>query len=150
MKIFHHITYTIPCRDYTDKPHVAGSEIQLQYGEKIVNEWKSFKVFDKVESFPYNVLLSYLEEGETNVVQVFSDSGQILHEFKGKEKVLYFLVKSFKAVFHFCISPSLAKNYDNKTIFLGSFAFGESSAAPRVDENLQLSFDLSFEAPKNS
>ena len=75
-------------RDYTDKPHVAGSKIQLEYGEKIVDEWKSYKMFDKVESFPYNVLLSYLEEGETNVVQVLSDSGDILHEFKGKEKIL--------------------------------------------------------------
>jgi hypothetical protein len=78
---------TIPCREYTDKPHVAGSKIQLEYGKKIVDEWTSYKIFDKVETFPYNILLSYLEEGETNVVQVFSESGQVLHEFKGKEKV---------------------------------------------------------------
>lgn len=76
----------IHCRQYSDKPHVAGSKIQLEYGEKMANEWKSFKTFDKVEIFPYNVLLSFLEEGETNVVRVFNDSRQIF-EFKGKEKV---------------------------------------------------------------
>lgn len=75
------------CRQYTDKPHVAGSDIQLEYGEKIAAEWKKFERFDKVETFPYNVLLSYLEEGETNVVTVFNTSGAKLHEFKGKEKV---------------------------------------------------------------
>ena len=88
------MSHTIPCRNYTDKPHVAGSKIQLEYGEKIVREWKAYDVFDKVETFPYNVLLSYMEEGETNVVQVFSDSGQQLHEFKGKEKVYCFPIRN--------------------------------------------------------
>ena len=40
-----------------------------------------------------------------------------------------------KPVFHSCISPPLAKNYDNKIIFLGSFAAGESCEAPPVAEN---------------
>lgn len=75
------------CRKYTDRPHVAGSEIQLEYGERIAEEWRKHE-FDKVETFPYNVLLSYMEEGETNVVKVFDDGGGMLHEFRGKEKVL--------------------------------------------------------------
>ena len=75
------------CRKYTDRPHVAGSEIQLEYGERIAKEWKKHE-FDKVETFRYNVLLSYMEEGETNVVKAFNDVGGILHEFRGKEKVL--------------------------------------------------------------
>ena len=40
----------------------------------------------EVKAFPYNVLLSYLEKDETNIVTAY-DSGQVLHEFKGKEKV---------------------------------------------------------------
>jgi hypothetical protein len=88
-------SFTIPCRAYTDKPHVAGSQIQLEYGEKIAKEWESYKKFDKVETFPYNVLLSYLETGQTNVVQVFNDSGHILHTFKGKETVMCFSIKIF-------------------------------------------------------
>ena len=75
------------CRNYTDRPHVAGSEIQLEYGERIAKEWMKHE-FGKVETFPYNVLLSYMEEGETNVVKVFDDGGEILHKFSGKEKVL--------------------------------------------------------------
>lgn len=84
--VLHNLTYR-SCRQYTDRPHVAGSKIQLEYGEKIAKEWRGRKIFDKVETFPYNVLLSYLEEGETNVVQAFNGSGALLHEFKGKEKV---------------------------------------------------------------
>ena len=56
---------------------------------------------------------------------------------------------SFKAVFHSCISPPLAKNYDNKIIFLGSFAAGETCAAPPVAENFQLLLDLLLMAQKN-
>ena len=40
-----------------------------------------------------------------------------------------------KAVFHSCISPPLAKNYDNKIIFLGSLAAEKSCAAPPIAEN---------------
>ena len=40
-----------------------------------------------------------------------------------------------KAVFHSCVSPPLAKNYDNKIIFLLSFAAGETCAVPPVAEN---------------
>ena len=74
-------------RKFTDRPHVAGSEIQLEYGKKIEKEWTLSKTFDKVEVFPYNVLLSYLEKGETNKVQVLNSTGNVVMEFKGKEKV---------------------------------------------------------------
>ena len=37
-------------------------------------------------AFRMRALLSYLEKGKTSVVQVFNDSGQVLHEFKGKER----------------------------------------------------------------
>ena len=51
---------------------------------------------------------------------------------------MYFAKKSppisVKAVFHSCISPPLAKNYDNKIIFSNLFAAGESCAAPSVAE----------------
>ena len=66
---------------------MAGSEIQLEYGKKIEEEWTSYKTFDKVEVFPYNVLLSYLEKGQTNKVQVLNSTGNVVKEFKGKEKV---------------------------------------------------------------
>ena len=82
--------YTILCRNFTDKPHIAGSDIQLEYGERIKTEWSSYHELMEVKTFPYNVLLSYLEKDETNIVTAFNDSGdsrETLHEFKGKEKV---------------------------------------------------------------
>ena len=37
-------------------------------------------------------------------------------------------LSSLMAVFHSCVSPPVATNYDSKIIFIGSFAAGESCA----------------------
>ena len=55
---------------------------------------------------------------------------------------------SIKATFH--SFTLLAKNYDNKINFLGSFSAGETCAAPPVAENFQRLFDLLSNAPKNN
>ena len=77
-------------RAFSDRPHLAGSEFQLEYGRKMQKEWESYsEAFDKVEAFPYNILLSYFNEGETNVVKLHNETGEVVQEFTGVDMVSY-------------------------------------------------------------
>ncbi len=65
-------------RSLTEKPHIAGSEVNHQLAVMIYDQWSKFH-FDKVELVNYSVLLSYPNMSNTNVLQLKNGSGDVLY-----------------------------------------------------------------------
>ncbi|XP_063807477.1 N-acetylated-alpha-linked acidic dipeptidase 2-like isoform X2 [Pseudophryne corroboree] len=61
-------------RDFTNKPHLAGTEQNLNLAKRIQAQWKSFGL-DKAELVHYDVLLSYPNETNPNYVSIIDEHG---------------------------------------------------------------------------
>ncbi|XP_046364739.2 N-acetylated-alpha-linked acidic dipeptidase 2-like [Haliotis rufescens] len=63
----------------TSKPHVAGSENSLDLAKWTQAKWKEWG-FDDVKLTPYDVLLSFPDANNPNVVRVLDDVGGVVYE----------------------------------------------------------------------
>ena len=62
-------------RELTSKPHIAGREQDDEVLVKLIEEsWKSNE-FDSVRVYPYEVLLSYPEQNNSNYIAVVDQNG---------------------------------------------------------------------------
>ncbi|XP_048259623.1 N-acetylated-alpha-linked acidic dipeptidase 2-like [Haliotis rufescens] len=68
----------------TLKPHVAGSQNNLDLGNWIKDKWMEWG-FDDVKLTPYDVLLSFPDANNPNVVRVLNETGGIVYESPLKE-----------------------------------------------------------------
>nr|XP_039260069.1 putative N-acetylated-alpha-linked acidic dipeptidase [Styela clava] len=74
-------------KELTDEPHIAGRDVD----EKILvdyirGKWEDFG-FD-VEVHPYDVLLSYPDQEDSNLISVILDNGTELYKSQPSEKIL--------------------------------------------------------------
>ena len=72
-------------REFSSRPHIAGSPRQLDLANKLVERWTEFG-FDKVEKPEYRVLLSYPQPSQPNRVTLIED-GRAIYNITGKIKV---------------------------------------------------------------
>ncbi|XP_069825765.1 N-acetylated-alpha-linked acidic dipeptidase 2-like [Dendropsophus ebraccatus] len=61
-------------RDFTESPHLSGTEQNLLLAKKIQDQWKDFGL-DKVELVHYDVLLSYPNETSPNYISIIDERG---------------------------------------------------------------------------
>lgn len=72
-------------REFSSRPHIAGSPRQLDLANKLVERWTEFG-FDKVEKPEYRVLLSYPQPSQPNRVTLIED-GRAIYNITGKIKI---------------------------------------------------------------
>uniref|UniRef100_A0A8C5QKS4 Glutamate carboxypeptidase 2 n=1 Tax=Leptobrachium leishanense TaxID=445787 RepID=A0A8C5QKS4_9ANUR len=63
-------------RDFTKKPHVSGTEQNLQLAKKIQSQWLSFGL-DKAELVHYDVLLSYPNASNPNYISIVENGKEM-------------------------------------------------------------------------
>ncbi|XP_046364744.2 N-acetylated-alpha-linked acidic dipeptidase 2-like [Haliotis rufescens] len=68
----------------SSKPHVAGSKNNLDLGNWIKDKWMEWG-FDDVKLTPYDVLLSFPDPSNPNVVRVLNDTGGVVYQSPLKE-----------------------------------------------------------------
>ncbi|XP_067680231.1 N-acetylated-alpha-linked acidic dipeptidase 2-like [Haliotis asinina] len=68
----------------SSKPHVAGSQTNLDLANWIKDKWMEWG-FDDVKLTPYDVLLSFPDADNPNVVRVLNDTGGVVYESPLKE-----------------------------------------------------------------
>uniref|UniRef100_H2Z2R7 glutamate carboxypeptidase II n=1 Tax=Ciona savignyi TaxID=51511 RepID=H2Z2R7_CIOSA len=72
----------------TSKPHIAGRENdEIELVNYIENEWKT-NGLDNVVSYPYDVLLSYPKQGDSNYVAIVAPDGSESNISQRKEAVI--------------------------------------------------------------
>ncbi|XP_067681222.1 N-acetylated-alpha-linked acidic dipeptidase 2-like [Haliotis asinina] len=71
-------------RYLTLNPHVAGSQTNLDLANWIKDKWMEWG-FDDVKLTPYDVLLSFPDADNPNVVRVLNDTGGVVYESPLKE-----------------------------------------------------------------
>ena len=72
-------------REFSSRPHIAGSDRQQVLANKLVASWNTFG-FDKVEKPEYKVLLSFPQPEKPNRVSLV-ENGSVIYETVGKIKV---------------------------------------------------------------
>ncbi|XP_026535733.1 glutamate carboxypeptidase 2-like [Notechis scutatus] len=61
--------------NFTQQPHLAGTQENLHLAEQIQANWKAFGL-DSVQLAPYDVLLSYPNETSPNYISLVDEHGQ--------------------------------------------------------------------------
>ena len=76
-----------PSRKYTAYPHLAGTEGDTKLTQEVYDTWKG-QGLDYVASVSYDVLLSYPDRTDPNLVTLIGANGEILHQTQTVEKIL--------------------------------------------------------------
>ncbi|XP_055211330.1 glutamate carboxypeptidase 2 isoform X6 [Gorilla gorilla gorilla] len=64
----------LPLRNFTQIPHLAGTEQNFQLAKQIQSQWKEFGL-DSVELAHYDVLLSYPNKTHPNYISIINEDG---------------------------------------------------------------------------
>ena len=76
-----------PSRKYTAYPHLAGTEGDTKLTQEVYDTWKAQRL-DYVASVSYDVLLSYPDRTDPNLVTLLGTNGEILHQTQTVDKIL--------------------------------------------------------------
>ncbi|CAF1471670.1 unnamed protein product [Adineta steineri] len=91
-------------RDYAQKTHLAGTDDDLREAESIASKWRGHGL--DVTIHPYDVLLSYPDPIQPNIVSIFDPNNNLIFQSNGSESIFNEDDKSLP--FHKIVRPFLA------------------------------------------
>ena len=75
------------CRNLTSHPHLAGTPADLEQALYLKSFWEDAGL-SPVNIVPYDVLLSYPDPEKPNIIRLFDEQGEVVHQSQSEEKIL--------------------------------------------------------------